>query len=78
MTLPIGLSKPRLRLVSTCAVVGASSLAVCAWSRCSKASQQNADRKIQLPAPAVDALAGALGEVAQILVLYPLDTVKVR
>jgi solute carrier family 25 S-adenosylmethionine transporter 26 len=28
--------------------------------------------------PVVDALAGALGEVAQILVLYPLDTVKIR
>ncbi|KAG2442226.1 hypothetical protein HYH02_009710 [Chlamydomonas schloesseri] len=80
MTLPIGLSlKPRLRLVSTCAVVGAGSLAVCAWSRC-RSRQPNADRapRVQLPAPAVDALAGALGEVAQILVLYPLDTVKVR
>ncbi|KAG2434716.1 hypothetical protein HXX76_007606 [Chlamydomonas incerta] len=81
MTLPLGLSlKPRLRIVSTCAVVGASSLAVSAWSR-TRTSQHNAadsSRKLQLPAPAVDALAGALGEVAQILVLYPLDTVKVR
>lgn len=33
---------------------------------------------VKLPATAVDALAGAIGEVAQILVLYPLDTVKVR
>lgn len=33
--------------------------------------------RIQLPPTLVEAIAGAMGEVAQIIALYPLDTIKV-
>lgn len=31
-----------------------------------------------LPVPVVDAISGAVGEVSQIVLLYPLETIKVR
>lgn len=33
--------------------------------------------RIQLPPTLVEAIAGAMGEVSQIIALYPLDTIKV-
>lgn len=35
------------------------------------------DRRINLSPFAIDAIAGAMGEIVQICVLYPLDTIKV-
>ncbi len=34
--------------------------------------------KVKLPRPLMEAVFGAIGEIAQVAVLYPLDTVKVR
>lgn len=36
------------------------------------------DQRLKLPPTLVEAIAGAVGEVAQIVILYPLDTIKVR
>ncbi|GIL80177.1 hypothetical protein Vretifemale_9357 [Volvox reticuliferus] len=36
------------------------------------------DSKFYLPQPVVDAICGAVGEVSQIVILYPLETIKVR
>ena len=33
--------------------------------------------RVKVPASVVEAMAGGLGEMAQILILYPLDTIKV-
>lgn len=35
-------------------------------------------KPLRLPRPVIDALCGAIGEIAQVSVLYPLDTIKVR
>ncbi|KAG2497459.1 hypothetical protein HYH03_004614 [Edaphochlamys debaryana] len=39
---------------------------------------QPVDKKFLLPQPVVDAICGAVGEVAQIVILYPMETIKVR
>ncbi|KXZ54726.1 hypothetical protein GPECTOR_4g794 [Gonium pectorale] len=76
--LKLGLSANR-RIVGTAAAVGTGvALVACKAAPCSRTEEGGRPCPVKLPAPLVDAVAGALGEVAQILVLYPLDTVKVR
>ncbi|GFR50429.1 hypothetical protein Agub_g12649 [Astrephomene gubernaculifera] len=76
----LGITKKH-KVVATAAAVG-TGLAVCAWRAGehgeTSRTKDGIRRPAKLPAPLIDALAGALGEVSQILVLYPLDTVKVR
>ncbi|EFJ47173.1 hypothetical protein VOLCADRAFT_105233 [Volvox carteri f. nagariensis] len=79
---PLGLSKLGLAthrgVVGTAAALG-TGVAICTWKGAPERRHgEPFHRPLKLPVPLVDAIAGALGEVAQILVLYPLDTVKVR
>lgn len=78
---PLGVIKLRLsrhrQIVCTAAAL-VTGVAVCAWKGASeRRNDETSHNPPKLPAPVVDALAGALGEVAQISVLYPLDTIKV-
>ncbi|GIL53451.1 hypothetical protein Vafri_9052 [Volvox africanus] len=77
---PLGLSKlgfaTHRGVVGTAAALGAG-VTICAWKGAPERRHSEAVHQLpKLPAPLVDAVAGALGEVAQILVLYPLDTIK--
>ncbi|GLI67172.1 hypothetical protein VaNZ11_011385 [Volvox africanus] len=79
---PLGLSKlgfsTHRGIVGTAVALGAG-VAICASKGAPERRHSEAvHQPAKLPVPLVDAVAGALGEVAQILVLYPLDTIKVR
>ncbi|KAG1679403.1 hypothetical protein FOA52_007694 [Chlamydomonas sp. UWO 241] len=66
------------RLVAAAAgtcVVG--TIAHSAWKRHHSTDPMQAKR-IKLPRPLVDAISGAVGEFGQILLLYPVETIKVR
>ncbi|KAI8462430.1 MAG: mitochondrial carrier domain-containing protein [Monoraphidium minutum] len=82
-------SRPALRpALRTCAIGGGAAVGGAAlWRQAQQQQQQRraddalaaAPRpKLKLSAAAIEAFAGAMGEMAQISLLYPLDTIKVR
>ncbi|KAJ9506964.1 hypothetical protein QJQ45_016547, partial [Haematococcus lacustris] len=58
------------------AAAGVGAIGYHSWTRKRTGSSQPVP--ILLPQPFVDALSGAVGEVAQICMLYPVETLKVR
>ncbi|PNH08843.1 hypothetical protein TSOC_004592 [Tetrabaena socialis] len=76
---PLGLDKLGAARWHRRVVLGAGAAAlggVCAWRNSRAPRPLEPTVGIKLPVTIVDGMAGALGEFAQILVLYPLDTVK--
>ncbi|GFR49742.1 hypothetical protein Agub_g11899 [Astrephomene gubernaculifera] len=66
----------RVAALATCGCV--ASVAMQRAARPNVRPRQEAPRKFLMPQPLVDAICGAVGEVSQIILLYPLETIKVR
>lgn len=64
--------------VTTIGLGAAGGAAACLLVQKSYKQLAQDGQRIKIPRGAADAVAGAVGELAQIAVLYPLDTVKVR
>ncbi|EFJ49599.1 hypothetical protein VOLCADRAFT_89479 [Volvox carteri f. nagariensis] len=81
-----GMSMPLPRRAQLARVAVAASVAVGAGvvlhtarrSGHTRVAPQQMQSRFYLPQPAVDAICGAVGEVCQIVILYPLETIKVR
>jgi hypothetical protein len=72
--------RPSLRAAATAAAgvaVAAAGTYVASRQR-SPLDGARQPHKLRIPRPVIDALCGAIGEIAQVSVLYPLDTIKVR
>ncbi|GLC45973.1 hypothetical protein PLESTM_001808700 [Pleodorina starrii] len=80
-----GMSMPMPRRAQLARVAVAASVAVgCGVAlhstrrSCRPSGSPQQTQKFYLPQPVVDAICGAVGEVSQIVLLYPLETIKVR
>lgn len=77
---PLHPARARLRALATAATISTAAVGGVALyqSRGIDLYDPSPKKKLKVNPTVVDAVAGAVGEVAQIAVLYPLDTVKVR
>ncbi|KXZ43612.1 hypothetical protein GPECTOR_85g342 [Gonium pectorale] len=79
MSMPLPRHRAQLARVAVAATLAAGAgYALHSARRGRTARPQTSDRKLLLPQPLVDAICGAVGEVSQIVILYPLETIKVR
>eukprot|EP00198_Chlamydomonas_reinhardtii_P001375 XP_001690711.1 predicted protein [Chlamydomonas reinhardtii] len=74
------LSRPQrlARAAAVGVVVCGGAYAVNRRCRPESVRPKQSEKRFLLPQPVVDAICGAVGEVSQIVLLYPLETIKVR